>query len=562
MAPGRAAHGLGARRRPAIPYTLLADARRRLAPRLAATVDAVLVGADRIAANGDTANKIGTYPLAVARRPPRRARSTSCAPRPVDLDGDAADGAGIPIEMRPPTEVTRVRRAAHRAARGGRVEPVVRRHAGGAHHGDRHRGRASCGRRTGRRSRPRSRRARRAAPRRRRAGRPRGRTRPTRRPDGPDDDAGGLTMATRRRSAGRATRSSPGRRPTGRSCAPSSSATGCSPPTRSATSTTASSPGPAGASRSRATSRSRSSSSTPGCRPSRSSSMGETTGIAAILRDVIRPRAAYVAVLPGEPPGRRGPLPRRARARRWSGCGSTGPRSGRTRPRSRRLLPVEIGDLNRLYQLGFAAWLPSSAIAEGVYYGIRVGGRLVAAAGTHVVSPRGAPRRRRQRPDPRRLPRPRLRDRGDRRRHRRAAAVLRPGGAQRPRRQPAGAPGLPPARLPRARPLRGAARPPARRRRWPRRSPGAARAALSSGATARPRDTRHRPTEPPDDDPDRCRPTTSPTSAWPTRASAGSSGPSARCPSSASSASASRASGRWRASGSAPASTSRPRRRT
>jgi RimJ/RimL family protein N-acetyltransferase len=54
----------------------------------------------------------------------------------------------------------------------------------------------------------------------------------------------------------------------------------------------------------------------------------------------------------------------------------------------RRLLPIDIGDLNRLYQLGFASWLPSSSISDGVYYGMRVGGRLVAAAGTHVVSPR------------------------------------------------------------------------------------------------------------------------------------------------------------------------------
>ena len=46
-----------------------------------------------------------------------------------------------------------------------------------------------------------------------------------------------------------------------------------------------------------------------------------------------------------------------------------------------------MGDLNRLYQLGFTAWLPPTAIAEGAYYGIRVGGRLVSAAGTHVVSP-------------------------------------------------------------------------------------------------------------------------------------------------------------------------------
>src|SRR5207247_6125876 len=52
-----------------------------------------------------------------------------------------------------------------------------------------------------------------------------------------------------------------------------------------------------------------------------------------------------------------------------------------------RLLPVEIGEVNRLYGLGFTSWLPSSAIAEGVYFGIRVNGRLVSAAGTHVVSP-------------------------------------------------------------------------------------------------------------------------------------------------------------------------------
>jgi ribosomal protein S18 acetylase RimI-like enzyme len=50
-------------------------------------------------------------------------------------------------------------------------------------------------------------------------------------------------------------------------------------------------------------------------------------------------------------------------------------------------LPVEIGELNRLYQLGFASWLPSGAIADGVYFGMRVNGQLVAAAGTHVVSP-------------------------------------------------------------------------------------------------------------------------------------------------------------------------------
>src|SRR6478735_7958009 len=46
-----------------------------------------------------------------------------------------------------------------------------------------------------------------------------------------------------------------------------------------------------------------------------------------------------------------------------------------------------LRDLIRPYQLGFASWLPSTAIADGVYYGMRVNGQLVAAAGTHVVSP-------------------------------------------------------------------------------------------------------------------------------------------------------------------------------
>ena len=76
-----------------------------------------------------------------------------------------------------------------------------------------------------------------------------------------------------------------------------------------------------------------------------------------------------------------------------------------------RLLPVEIGELNRLYQLGFASWLPSTPIADGVYYGDprqRPPGRR----GRHPRhQPDGAAGGRRQRPDPRRLPWPRLRRR-------------------------------------------------------------------------------------------------------------------------------------------------------
>jgi ribosomal protein S18 acetylase RimI-like enzyme len=115
--------------------------------------------------------------------------------------------------------------------------------------------------------------------------------------------------------------------------------------------------------------------------------MGRDDGIEAILSDVIRPRAAYVATLTESLPAVQtqyrvdaGP----PMVRMWVD-------RARFRPYPadvRRLLPIEIGELNRLYQLGFASWLPSSAIAEGVYYGIRVGGKLVAAAGTHVISPK------------------------------------------------------------------------------------------------------------------------------------------------------------------------------
>ncbi len=43
--------------------------------------------------------------------------------------------------------------------------------------------------------------------------------------------------------------------------------------------------------------------------------------------------------------------------------------------------------LNRLYELGLTACLPAEAVAAGIYYGVRRGTRLIAAAGTHVISP-------------------------------------------------------------------------------------------------------------------------------------------------------------------------------
>ena len=67
-------------------------------------VDLVVVGADRIARNGDVANKIGTYPLAVLSRENRVPFYVAAPLSTVDLA--CPDGDHIPIEERDPREVT------------------------------------------------------------------------------------------------------------------------------------------------------------------------------------------------------------------------------------------------------------------------------------------------------------------------------------------------------------------------------------------------------------------------------------------------------------------------
>ena len=69
-------------------------------------VDLVVVGADRIAANGDTANKIGTYGVAVLAREHGVPFYVAAPLSTIDLD--TPDGSGIPIEERSAKEVTHV----------------------------------------------------------------------------------------------------------------------------------------------------------------------------------------------------------------------------------------------------------------------------------------------------------------------------------------------------------------------------------------------------------------------------------------------------------------------
>ncbi len=114
--------------------------------------------------------------------------------------------------------------------------------------------------------------------------------------------------------------------------------------------------------------------------------MGRPDGVSTVLRDVIRPRVAYAQMRPALVPAVRdhyrvdaaAPMVRMAVDR----AGFT--------PIIGEAVRLDQGDtrhLNRLYQLGFSSHLAEEAVAAGIYYGVRRGTRLIAAAGTHVIGP-------------------------------------------------------------------------------------------------------------------------------------------------------------------------------
>ncbi|WP_329560467.1 S-methyl-5-thioribose-1-phosphate isomerase [Streptomyces uncialis] len=104
-----------------MPYTLLTDS---AAGSLfaAGEVDAVLIGADRIAADGSVANKVGSYPLAVLARYHHVPFVVVAPVTTIDLD--TPSGASIEVEQRSGREVTEVRMP-HTAAGAGGGVPVA-----------------------------------------------------------------------------------------------------------------------------------------------------------------------------------------------------------------------------------------------------------------------------------------------------------------------------------------------------------------------------------------------------------------------------------------------------
>jgi methylthioribose-1-phosphate isomerase len=88
-----------------IPVTLISD---NMAGAMMAQgkIQAVIVGADRIAANGDTANKIGTYSVAILAKEHGIPMYIAAPFSTIDLE--TPDGSGIPIEQRAASEVTHI----------------------------------------------------------------------------------------------------------------------------------------------------------------------------------------------------------------------------------------------------------------------------------------------------------------------------------------------------------------------------------------------------------------------------------------------------------------------
>ena len=114
--------------------------------------------------------------------------------------------------------------------------------------------------------------------------------------------------------------------------------------------------------------------------------MGEPPGVSAVLRDVIRPRIAYLAAKPHVVPAVR----ERYRVEEAAPMVRMAVERATFTPVVGDAVRLDQGDtqhLNRLYELGLNAYLPREAVAAGIYYGVRRGTRLIAAAGTHVISP-------------------------------------------------------------------------------------------------------------------------------------------------------------------------------
>jgi ribosomal protein S18 acetylase RimI-like enzyme len=115
--------------------------------------------------------------------------------------------------------------------------------------------------------------------------------------------------------------------------------------------------------------------------------MGDPAGCRQVLESVLKPRDAYFqssAVLSQAAAALYDLDPPISMLRMVTDRATFEPFAGP----AERLSALDADDLNRLYQLGFRAGFPPSVLDEGIYFGVRVRGRLVSAAGTHAINAR------------------------------------------------------------------------------------------------------------------------------------------------------------------------------
>jgi len=115
--------------------------------------------------------------------------------------------------------------------------------------------------------------------------------------------------------------------------------------------------------------------------------MGDPAGCRAVLASVIKPRDAFFQAIEGldAAAGDLYELERPTALLRMVVDAQTFVPYGNT---AERLTAFDIDDLNRLYQLGFRGGFAQAILDDAVYYGVRIRGRLVSAAGTHVINRR------------------------------------------------------------------------------------------------------------------------------------------------------------------------------
>ncbi|MBU0495003.1 MAG: GNAT family N-acetyltransferase [Chloroflexi bacterium] len=117
--------------------------------------------------------------------------------------------------------------------------------------------------------------------------------------------------------------------------------------------------------------------------------LGDVEGVTTILEQSLRPPTAYFNCRAGHLPAVTRCYELRERQEMWRMTLTAATFQPVATPeRPQRLSVADLRHLNKLYEMAEAQAFAAYQVEQGVFYGLRVDGQLVATAGTHVISPR------------------------------------------------------------------------------------------------------------------------------------------------------------------------------